>query len=152
MLDDLAVHAGGKRVLPLDDLFDGIERAPQEPEHWWVYTLLLSTMIPSLLNLIIGGASLMRGLPGVSSLLVRKMPATKAVPAFDRAWIAIVLTLQLVLGSVVGVAVQAVVAIAMLRYIMPWMGIELLRVAREIAALDLPARLGMAVARIFAGA
>lgn len=63
--DDLAVHGGGKPILPLGPFFDGIMSQPTAPEYWWVYALLFSTMIPSIVNLAIGGASLMRGVPGV---------------------------------------------------------------------------------------
>jgi hypothetical protein len=58
MFDRLAEHSGdvAARVLPLDKLFDGIAAQPSAPEYWWAYALLLSTMIPSLLNLMIGGA------------------------------------------------------------------------------------------------
>ena len=64
--DALAVHGGGKPVLPLRPLFDGIAAHPEAPEFWWVYALLLSTMIPSLINLVIGGTALMRAVPGLS--------------------------------------------------------------------------------------
>ena len=53
-LDVLALargHGGGKPVLPLDALFNGIAAYPTAPEYWWLYALLLSTMIPSLVNL-----------------------------------------------------------------------------------------------------
>lgn len=83
--DGLAVHGGGAPVLPLDKLFNGIAAHLTAPEYWWIYALLLSTMIPSLINLMIGGASLLRGVPGLPSLLLRFMPAGKAVPVFDRA-------------------------------------------------------------------
>ena len=33
--DELAVHDGGKPVLPLDALFDGIAKNPGAPEYWW---------------------------------------------------------------------------------------------------------------------
>jgi hypothetical protein len=46
--DELAVHGGGAAVLPLVALFDGIAKNPAAPEYWWVYALLLSSMIPSL--------------------------------------------------------------------------------------------------------
>jgi hypothetical protein len=144
--DDLADRDSSFGPLPIGPLFDGIASHPEAPEYWWVYALLLSTMIPSLLNLMIGGASLMRGLPGLPSLMLRKMPAAKAVPTFDRAWIAVVLTLQLVLGAVVGILAQAGLAVLMLGYIMPWFGFELLHLARAVAALDLPARIGAVVA------
>jgi hypothetical protein len=99
--DHLAEHSGraDARVLPLDKLFDGIAAHPAAPEYWWVYALLLSTMIPSLLNLMIGGASLLRGIPGLPTLLLRFMPASKAVPAFDRTWLALVLTCQVFVGD-----------------------------------------------------
>src|ERR1700680_3366764 len=50
------------------------EASTAAPEYWWPYALMLSTMIPSLVNLIIGGTSLVRGLPEVPSLLLRYIP------------------------------------------------------------------------------
>jgi hypothetical protein len=43
-------------------------------------------MIPSLVNLIIGGTSLVRGLPGVPSLLLRYIPERGGVLKWDRHW------------------------------------------------------------------
>jgi hypothetical protein len=137
--DDLAVR--GKAVLPLNPFFDGIAATPTAPEYWWVYALLFSTMIPSIINLMIGGASLMRGAPGLPSLLLRFMPANRAVPAFDRAWIATVLTLQLVGGAMLGIVVQFALIYAVFGYVMPWLGLELLDMARAVAAWDLPGRI-----------
>jgi hypothetical protein len=62
------------------------------PEYWWLYALLLSTILPSLVNLVIGGASLVRGVPGRRSLLLRFMPDRGGVLKWDRTWIAAVLT------------------------------------------------------------
>jgi hypothetical protein len=141
--DHLAEHSGGAaaRVLPLDKLFDGIAARPSAPEYWWVYALPLSTMIPSLLNLMIGGASLLRGIPGLPTLLLRFMPASKAVPAFDRTWLALVLTFQVFVGAFLGIAAQFVLAIGVIFYVLPWMGLELLDTARAVAEYDLPMRL-----------
>jgi hypothetical protein len=141
--DNVAVLGGSERVLPLGPFFDSFAAHPTAPEYWWVYALLFSTMIPSIVNLMIGGASLMRGIPGVPSLLLRKMPAHRAVPAFDRAWIATVLTLQLVGGAILGIVVQFALIYAVFGYVMPWLGLELLDMARAVAALDLP---GMIIA------
>jgi hypothetical protein len=63
--DELAVRGGGKSVFPLDTLFDGITKTPAAPEYWWAYALLLSSMIPSIINLAIGGMALSRGVPGL---------------------------------------------------------------------------------------
>jgi hypothetical protein len=138
--DALAVHGGGNAILPLAPLFDGIAANPEAPEYWWVYALLLSTMIPSLINLAIGGTALMRAIPGLAPALLHFLPATGGVPVHERAWIAAVLTLQAALGAVLGVAVQAVVAWGLIFHAMPAAGLGLLDLARSLAALDLPMR------------
>ena len=84
----------------------------------------------------------MRGVPGVSQLLLHFMPATKAVPAFDRAWLALVLTSQSAGGAILGLFAQLLIAYGMLAYFMPWFGLALLDVARAVAALELPTRVG----------
>lgn len=68
------------------------------------------------------------------------MPANRAVPAFDRAWIATVLTLQLVGGAILGIVVQFGLIYAVFASVMPWLGLELLDMARAAAAWDLPGR------------
>jgi hypothetical protein len=84
--DELAVHGGGEKaaVLPLNPLFDGIAQNPAAPEYWWAYALLLSSMIPSLVNLTIGGMAFTRGIPWLSRLLLQWMPEGKAVPEYKR--------------------------------------------------------------------
>jgi hypothetical protein len=139
--DALAIHGGGKAVLPLGPVFDGIAAHPELPEYWWVYALLLSTMIPSLVNLAIGGTALMRAVPGLSPALLHFLPATGGVPVYDRAWIAAVLTVQAALGAVLGVAVQTLIAWGLIFHAMPAVGRGLLDLARDLAALNLPMRL-----------
>jgi hypothetical protein len=141
--DHLAEFGGGpdKQVLPLAPLFDGMAANPWAPEYWWAYALLLSTMIPSLISLTIGGASLFRGIPGLPALLLRVIPADKtSMPALDRAWLALVLTCQVFAGAFLGIAAQAFLAIGVIFYILPWLGFGLLDTAREVAAFDLPMR------------
>jgi hypothetical protein len=140
--DGLAVHGGGKSVLPLDALFNGITADPGAPEYWWLYALLLSTMIPSLVNLVIGGASLVRGLPGVPSLLLRYIPERGGVLKWDRHWIATVLTAQVAAGAALEIAAQAFLVVVIIGYVMPFFGLELLDTARDVAAFNLPARVG----------
>jgi hypothetical protein len=128
--------------LPLDALFSGIAAHPSAPEYWWLYALLLSTMIPSLVNLVIGGTSLVRGLPGLPLLLLKFIPARGTVPKFDRAWIATVLTAQVAVGAALGIAAQVVLVVVIIGYVMPFFGLELLDIARDVAAFNLPARVG----------
>jgi len=138
----LAAYGGGAPVLALDQLFEGIAGHPTVPEYWWLYALLLSTMIPSLLNLVIGGTSLVRGVPGVPSLLLRFMPERSTVPRFERAWIATVLTAQVAAGAALGIAAQIFLVWVIIGYVMPWFGADLLDMARDVAAFNLPARVG----------
>jgi hypothetical protein len=132
--DVLAVHGGGAPVLPLDALFNGIAAHPSLPEYWWLYALLLSTMIPSLVNLVIGGASLVRGVPGMPSLLLRFIPERGGVLKWDRHWIAAVLTAQVAAGAALGIVAQVVFVVVIIGYVMPFFGLELLDMARDVAA------------------
>jgi hypothetical protein len=136
--DELAVYGGGNPVLPLNTLFDGIARNPGAPEYWWVYALLLSTMIPSLVNLAFGGMAVTRGIPGLPHLLLRFMPDGNAVPGFDRAWMALVLTAQIFAGVVLGISAQALLAWGLIFHGLPALGLDLLDMARAAAAFDLP--------------
>jgi hypothetical protein len=141
--DDLAAIGGGHgaRILPLSPFFDGMSAHPTAPEHWWIYALLLSTMIPGMINLMIGGASLARGIPGLPYILLKKMPEAKAVPTYDRHWLALVLALQIVGGGLLGLVAQLSLAIGLFVYVMPFFGFELLDMARAVADYDLPARI-----------
>jgi hypothetical protein len=87
--DELAIHGGGEKaaVLPLDALFDGIATNPAAPEYWWAYALLLSTMIPSLINLAIGGMAFTRGFPGLPRLLLLWTPEGRDVPEYKRSFV-----------------------------------------------------------------
>ncbi|NPU12050.1 hypothetical protein HL666_14860 [Bradyrhizobium sp. 83002] len=139
--ETVAVHSGGKPILPLREFFDGLVVRPSDPEHWWLYALLISSMIPSFANLAIGGIAFVRGVPGLPSVLLRFLPDGKAVPTFDRAWIALVLTAQAFLGVSLGVAAQGVLAVGVIGYVLPWFGFRILEFARQIAEFNLPERI-----------
>ncbi len=140
--DELAVHGGGAKaaVLPLGPLFDGIAKNPGAPEYWWACALLLSTMIPSLINLTIGGMALTRGIPGVSLLLLRWIPEGRDVPDYRRPLAALVLTGQMFSGAALGIAAQALIAWGLLYQLMPAIGLDLLWLCRQLACLDLPGK------------
>jgi hypothetical protein len=140
--DELAAHGGGEKamVLPLDALFDGIAKNPGAPEYWWAYALLVSTMIPSLINLAIGGMAFTRGIPGVSRLLLNWTPEGREVPDYRRPLAALVLTGQMFAGTFLGIAAQAFLAWGLIFHVMPWVGLDLLDVARAVAAIDVPLR------------
>jgi hypothetical protein len=56
---------------------------PRQRASFYKDYLLQRAVIPSLINLMIGSASFFRGVPGLPALLLRFMPAGKAVPPFD---------------------------------------------------------------------
>jgi hypothetical protein len=143
MFDTLAAFSGGEgaSILPLGKLFDGIRTNPAAPEFWWVYAMLLSTMIPSLINLTIAGGSLLRGIPWITTLLLWNMPEHEPPPTFDRLWITLLLTLQLFIGGLLGIAAQGFLVYVVMGLVLPWFGLDLLDLARGVAALDLPGAL-----------
>jgi hypothetical protein len=128
---------GGSPVFPLSPLFQDIAVHPSDPANWWVYILLLATMVPSFANLVIGSVSLTRGAPRVSNWLLRSMPPARAVPKYDRYWIASVLTVQWLVGFTLTVLALIGLVWALIG-IFPGVGIRFLDYARWVASLRLP--------------
>jgi hypothetical protein len=137
--DLMATRGGGPQVLPLEELFQGISSAPLAPKYWWLYALLLSTMIPSLVNLVIGGLSLTRGIPRLSLYLHKLMNSSES--DFHRLQIASLLAAQVVIGVALGIAAQAAFIFVIFHYAMPLLGLEMLEVSRFVASLNLPSYL-----------
>jgi hypothetical protein len=57
------------------------------------------------------------------------------------------LTFQVVGGAVAGALAQVLLAVVVIVYVMPWFGLGLLDMARDVAAFNIPARIG----RLFVG-
>ena len=105
--------------------------------------LFLSTMIPCLVNLVIGGTSLVRGLPGRAVPTPAVHPRTwwrpQMEPALDR---------HCPDGS--GrrrrgpghCAAQVFLVWVIIGYVMPFFGLELFDMSRDVAASNLPPRVG----------
>jgi hypothetical protein len=139
--DKLAALSGGTPLMPLDTFFNGVVNNPTAPEFWWAYALLLSTMIPSLINLAIGGMAFTRGVPGVPRLLLHWIPECRDVPDYRRPLAALALTSQMFAGALLGIAAQAFLAWVLLYHLMPAIGLDLLWLCRQLADLDLPGEL-----------
>ena len=52
------------------------------------------------------------------------------------------MTAQVAVGGALGIAAQAFLALVIIRYILPWVGLDLLTIAQKVAAFNLPARVG----------
>jgi hypothetical protein len=145
-LDLMAVKGGGQPILAvaplLDAVIDGLRRNSFKAEYWWIYTLILSAMIPSLLNLAIGGFSLVRGIPVVSRQLSPYLPEGHAVASHDRNWLALVLAVQVVAGTCLGLVAQFILLPWWIfGYVLPGLGFGVLQFAQRLEALELPARI-----------
>ena len=85
---------------------------------------------------------MVRGVPGVASLLLRHIPERGGVLKWERHWIAIVLTAQVAAGVALGIAAQVFLVWVIVGYVMPFFGLELLDMAHGVADYNLPARVG----------
>jgi hypothetical protein len=72
----------------------------------------------------------------------------KAVPEYKRQLVTIGLTLQMFAGAGLGIAAQAFLAWGLIFHVMPWISLDLLDMARAVAAFDLPRQLWQIFARI----
>jgi hypothetical protein len=146
--DDIAVLRGGPaaRILPLGPLFDGLETRPGDPEFWWIWLMLFSTLIPSLLNLMIGAAAFLRGLPAVNGWILDHMPDGVALPERERGLVAAALAGQIVGGALI----TALSFDLLVRYLvplgLPTIGGFVRDLAEQVAAFNAPARLMMGFA------
>jgi hypothetical protein len=53
-----------------------------------------------------------------------------------------VLTSQVAIGAALGIEAQAFLAVGIIDYVMPWLGLGLLNMASDVAAFNLPAQVG----------
>jgi hypothetical protein len=80
--------------------------------------------------------------------LLQWMPEGRAVPEYKRQLAAIGLTTQMFAGVGLGIAAQALLAWGLIFHVMPALGLDLLYMARAVAAFDLPMQLWQIFARI----
>jgi hypothetical protein len=66
------------------------------------------------------------------------MPERGMVPTYNRQWITVLLTAQIFVGAAIGIAAQAFLAYAIIGWALPIFGLDLLELARAVAAPDLP--------------
>ena len=134
LFDCLAAFGGGKPVFPpMLEFLDAIKADPGNPEYWWIYATLFSIMLPSLINLLVAGISLARGVPGVSSWLMGKVREGEAVPAYDRLLVAMVLALDGVAGLAIALVAQGLLFRVIIWQGMPRLGMGVLDLARYVA-------------------
>lgn len=143
VFDDMAVLGGGPgaRILPVPKLLAGLRAAPTAYEHWWVWAMLFSSMIPSFVNLTIASAAFLRGVPAVNTRVLRKLGAANGLPLGERLAISLVVSGQIALGALLGAAALAVAAHLLLPMIFGPFAETLLSFSEFLAEAEFPARL-----------
>jgi hypothetical protein len=149
--DDIAVlRAGpGVRILRLGPLFEGLESTPGDYEYRWVWFLLFSSIIPSILDLSITATAFLRGLPGLNRWILNRMPADKAVRERHKLRVAAALTGQVVGGVGFTGAAAHLFVVYLIPLGLPAFGAVVREFARALAAYNAPARATMWLARPF---
>ena len=72
LLNAAIIAGGGNVALNVTGLLEQLRVDPASPAVWWVYVTIFTTFIPSLCNLVIGGLSLLRGIPYLSPWAARQ--------------------------------------------------------------------------------
>lgn len=139
--DGLAVASGKRAVLPLDPLFRTLAEDPWTPSVWWVYGLLLTTLLPSVLNFAVAWLSLLRGVPALNRWMLRQLPADGRVAPRARDVVAVLREVQILAGIGLAVAAQAGLLWLVFGVVLPWWGVTLLDAVTWVADLNLPAPL-----------
>lgn len=138
--DFIALHHGAKAaILPLDAVFEDLQTNPWQWHLSWLYAMLLTTMIPSLINCAIGCFAFFRALPWSTRFLLRCMP--ERGPVQQQLWVALLLSLQWTLGAVFGCAALVAFIYGIVLHALPAIGIELFAIVRGVVALDIPQRI-----------
>jgi hypothetical protein len=143
--DDIAVLRGGAsaRTLPLGPLFEGLETRPGDPEFWWLWLMLFSTLIPSALNLCIAAASLIRGLPFVNAWTVKRMQTAGAMRDNDRLLLASAMSAQIAGGFLATGTALYLIGVWFLPIWLPFLGGYVRDFSEALAAYNAPARIMM---------
>jgi hypothetical protein len=143
--DDIAALRAGSnaRIMPLDTLFAGLDAHPGNPEYWWVWLMLFSTLIPSAINLCIAAASLVRGLPFLNTWIVKRMQAAEALRDSDRLLLASALSAQIAGGVLATGVALYLIGVWFLPIWLPFLGGYARDFSEALAANDAPARIMM---------
>src|SRR5208282_2537107 len=138
--DDVTVLRAGPsaRILPLEDLFKGLETRPGAPEYWWAWLTLFSPLIPSALNLCVAAASLIRGLPFLDAWIERRITAAGSMRDSDRLLLAGVASGQIAGGVLATGLVLYFIGVWFLPTWLPLLGGYVERFSEALAAYDAP--------------
>ena len=99
---DIAVHFGGDesaRIIHLGQVFKGLDEAPTSPESLWIWFMLFSTAVPSVLNLLIASFAFLRSWPCVSRWISRQITEGEEMSERAKINVATALAAQWAIGA-----------------------------------------------------
>ena len=101
--------------------------------------MLFSTQIPSAVNLCIAAAAFLRGLPGVTAWLLRRMPEDRPVREEDRLPVACVLAAQIAGGPVLTLSMLCAILFFAIPLGMPLLAAAIRDFTLVVAQAQVPA-------------
>jgi hypothetical protein len=101
--------------------------------NWWKYLLVVSTVLPSAANLVIGGLAITCGAPGLPKKLLELLPADRSPPISDRGWIAFLWCVQLYGGLIAGILVLIGIGYLLIFVLLPSFGIGLEQLLDQVS-------------------
>mgnify|MGYP000141472840 CR=1 FL=1 len=110
MLNEIMAAKNGPPLLDMAQIVADIQEDPYAPAHYWIYFTIFTTFIPSLVNLIVGGLCVLRGIPGWGRLVYGKiLPENpEEIGDGDRIGAALALTFEMVIAILFALCVLAV--------------------------------------------
>lgn len=78
-----------------------------EPEYWWIYATVFSTLLPSLVNLFVGSLSLLRGIGPLRAYIARQLEVDRRLIRLERVRLSLLIALQFPLALAMACAMLA---------------------------------------------
>ena len=110
-----------------------------EPQYYWIYIMLFSTMIPSVCNVVIGLMSIARGFaPLYRFIETQKIPTKEAVPTANRMLFAPLIALNRMVCVFGGILLSMLALYAIWTMLLPLIGINLYSMALALNEENYP--------------
>ena len=132
----VTVSAGGKNVFDLVGTLNGLAdpKRRSEPEYWWLYATLFSTLIPSIINVAVGALSVIRGVPGLHRMVAGAMMPGRGVLGANL-WMAPALAFEVLVSVIIGTAAPLGLLWVLFGWLLPAFGTGLIPWLRVVEGL-----------------
>ena len=132
----VTVSAGGESVFDLAGTLDGLADPARrsEPEYWWLYATLFSTLIPSIINIAVGALSIIRGWAWLHRMVAGAMTPGRGVLGANL-WMAPALALEVLVSIIIGTAAPLGLLWLLFGWLLPAFGTGLIPLLRVVEGL-----------------